>query len=114
MSEYHLFFCLEDGEFISFYVEGDCCSYSRWTDITNVNNILNKTIVSVGEYDVSARYLPGSDCEQAYGFELITDDGRAQFVFQNNSNGYYGGWMEFGGTSGPNGSDIVVNNHWSL
>jgi len=115
VSEYHLFFCLEGGEFLSYYVEGECCSYSRWTDITNVDSILDQTVLSVGEYEPSPRNFPDySDFEQAYGFELITENGRAQFAFQNSSNGYYGGWIEFGGASEPNDSDVVVKNHWSL
>lgn len=102
MNEQNLVFETDDGVF-AFGVEGDCCSSSYFYDFYGVENLLeNGAIKSVREIPLEVRpesVTPSNDFIEAYGFELVTNnkywgDKTSVFSFRNDSNGYYGGWME--------------------
>lgn len=79
----------------TYSAEGDCCSVSYINDLINVQALLRQEVKGVIEKD-----LPGVDsedeynCIRAYGFTLVTKAGYFDLVFRNESNGYYGGWLE--------------------
>lgn len=90
-----------DGSYQTFEVEGDCCSYSYFTDFVGVANLIaGAPIGAVTKVDpgIEAAHRPDEDndeCIQVYGYKfLLTDGSSATLVFRNSSNGYYGGWME--------------------
>lgn len=87
----------------AFTVEGDCCSHSYFYDFYGVNKLLNNgAVISAQEIsldDPNDEDSRKGDYVQAYGFELVTEDPQfgevtSVFSFRNDSNGYYGGWME--------------------
>lgn len=112
MNEEYLTFVTDDGN-VSFTVDADCCSYSYFFDFYGVANLLGKKVtafesVDLGPGDPGYRketfgdgdgYVPGGECIQVYGFRITTEhplfgDVTAIFSFRNDSNGYYGGWLE--------------------
>lgn len=92
--------------FIVFTVEGDCCSHSYFYDFYGVKKLLdNGPVISVREIALEDPEIKKdedgycAECTRAYGFELVTESrefGEQTSVvsFRNDSNGYYGGWME--------------------
>lgn len=90
----------DDGTHQTLTVEGDCCSYSYFTDFVGVAKLIGAPILSVEEVSVDADalgikdYEPDSyECIQIYGYKFVTELGESTLVFRNSSNGYYGGWM---------------------
>ncbi len=90
----------DDGTHQTFAVEGDCCSYSYFTDFVGVAKLIGAPILSVEEVSVDTDALgikdsePDSyECIQIYGYKFVTELGESTLVFRNSSNGYYGGWM---------------------
>lgn len=106
-----------DRGLVSYRVEGDCCSSSYFYDFHGVTHLLNNGPVTAFE---SVDLGPGDpgwhDCSQhgeiewgdgndwhedrtVYGYRITTEHPRfgpvtSVFSFRNDSNGYYGGWME--------------------
>ena len=78
---------------------GDCCSESWFADITGVDALLGGRVVAVEGVDMGwVSEEKDKRCrqehDQLYGYKLTTDKGRAEIVFRNSSNGYYGGWID--------------------
>lgn len=100
MSEDHLVFRAGDEVFV-FDVEGDCCSWSYFYDFYGAASLIrNGPVTEVEEIDLGEPKDANAmkcDCCAAYGFRLITEgrygDQSAVVSFRNDSNGYYGGWM---------------------
>lgn len=93
-----------DAGLVGFTVYGDCCSYSLFNDIYGVEHLLNNgpiiaaETVELAEDDV--RYPREKEYEsiEYYGYRLTTvhptfGEVSSVFSFRNESNGYYGGWM---------------------
>lgn len=105
MNEEYLSFLVEDDSFITYTVEGDCCSTSYFHDLTGVDNLLGGGYVTeVSAIDMSE--LPDAvsdedhECLTFYGYRIVSHHpwwGPVTTVigFRNESNGYYGGWMQF-------------------
>jgi hypothetical protein len=99
MSTEYLAFDTDKGTF-GFCVVGDCCSWSYFYDFHGVHKLLvNGPVVSAEEIPLEADDYTGSECVQAYGYRIITEspvwgEQSSVFSFRNESNGYYGGWME--------------------
>jgi hypothetical protein len=97
-------FTAADGELIGFDVEGDCCSHSYFYDFHGVRKLLdNGPVVKVGPIELAEPDQTGHECLQAYGFELVTESPKwgeqtSVLSFRNDSNGYYGGWMQAAST----------------
>lgn len=105
MNADQLIFEVEDG-YVSFVVDGDCCSYSTFYDFLGIKNILGKKVLVVEEIDVdiSPKEIDDDDINdsiEVYGFRIIVEDEvygelTGVFSFRNFSNGYYGGSLEGG------------------
>ena len=90
---------------LKFLAEGDCCS-SSWISSVDTPTSLEK-VVSVEEKDVGrttqkeaeAEYEKEHEwpakCLTLYFYEIKTDKGSYTIEMRNESNGYYGGWLEF-------------------
>lgn len=97
--EEQLVFEVDEGLLI-YDAEGDCCSQSWFSDLTGVRALLGGKVslaeeISMDDYNVNDG-RGREDVDQVYGYNLVTDKGRANVVFRNSSNGYYGGTLEAG------------------
>lgn len=86
---------------LSYRVEGDCCSHSYLFDLIGYDKLLAGPVVSTNRVDVGVGDLPEDDWNVtvAYGFQIVTmhpnwGEVTTAISFRNESNGYYGGWME--------------------
>lgn len=116
----YLQFVTEVGNIETFTVEGDCCSMSYFHDFYGVAHLLkNGPVKSVKEItldcDVEGEY---GELRQFYGYELVTThpvwgDVTSVLSFRNESNGYYGGWMEIwnGNPTGLELTEITTDQH---
>lgn len=73
---------------------GDCCSQSYFQHISGVN-VCGGIVSKVEEIDINS---PNVDQEEhkAYGWRITTDRGYLEIDMRNDSNGYYGGWVQEG------------------
>ena len=94
----------------SYEVEGDCCSHSYFHDLIGFDKLLSGPVLSVNTVDLDStdarchlckRDESGYDGDvvQVYGFQIVTlhptwGEVTTALSFRNDSNGYYGGWME--------------------
>jgi len=97
-----LFFDIKGGISIVVSAVGDCCSKSWFEHIEGVEALIGKKIVKVVERDMPGpkEYDEGNGLIQFYGWTLELDSGeRVDFEMRNDSNGYYGGWVEVHSTA---------------
>lgn len=86
---------LQSGRTARLTTEGDCCSHSWIEGIDDTSALLGK-IQEVEEMDnvqVDQEDEYG-DLIQFYGLKITTDKGRCVIDYRNESNGYYGGYMD--------------------
>lgn len=93
-------FELDDGAFICADPEGDCCSTSWVEHVSGVRAAIGAEFVSVDERPEleSHKNVEDSGFESLalYGITLVTDRGeRVDIDYRNESNGYYGGWLNW-------------------
>lgn len=87
-----------DGTVALFVPEGDCCSMS-WIESIDDENALRGVIHSIEEIDmpdlgnVDGKRRTGVDRVSYYGLKITTNKGRSVIDYRNDSNGYYGGWL---------------------
>lgn len=81
-------------------VYGDCCSHS-WIESIDAPEVLEGEILGVEEIPMpdlgrqsSLHHPEAVDCVKYYGLKITTRRGRCVIDYRNDSNGYYGGWME--------------------
>lgn len=82
-----------DGGVFVYLTEGDCCSETWFSEILNLDNLINHTVASVEELQLP-HYDDGNtrqEYDSFYGYQIITDAGHCTIVFRSSSNGYYGG-----------------------
>lgn len=96
----------DDKKAIRFHVEGsapvvawcdaECCS-ETWIESVEMPALgLPATVTAVGDLDMpDLGDLPGRDCMAYYGFKISTDRGEIVIDYRNESNGYYGGTLEW-------------------
>ena len=94
-------------EYVSFTVEGDCCSSSYFFDIFGGHNLVGKKVVEITDIDLQPTDLKITRDDygeiKVYGYKIVcepNDDyfdtsNTAVFSFRNSSNGYYGGSINF-------------------
>jgi hypothetical protein len=90
----------DKGTFI-YDVEGECCSYSYFHDFIGIKKLLNNgPVVGFESVDLEADDIEddGYNCTQVYGYRFETEHPKWGLMssvvsFRNESNGYYGGWM---------------------
>jgi hypothetical protein len=85
----------DDGGLVTaFSSEGDCCSVSWFEHVTGLDNLLGHTVISEARLELPEPAQPEDGLIQAYGYRLTTDKGYFEIEMRNESNGYYGGWVE--------------------
>ena len=108
-----LLFLTDAGEFIA-RADAGCCS-STWIESVEIPFTEFPCRVLRIE-DINMPYLgpmPGCDVVAYYGFKIVTDKGDIIIDYRNDSNGYYGGNIEwpdgdfYGGVYGQNVSKCV-------
>ena len=83
-----------DGGAVAYYVDGDCCSESWFSDITGVEcllgqKVLTSELVICDEIDDDDGWS-FQDEDKIYCIKLITAKGHIDIIFRNSSNG----WIE--------------------
>lgn len=82
-----------NGGRLAFETDGDCCSETWFADIVGVGALIGgevRTVDSIGlptPEDERTR----QEIDEAYGIKITTDQGVADIIYRNSSNGYYGG-----------------------
>jgi hypothetical protein len=100
-------FVADDKESISFAIkdsdnpivaecDADCCSHT-WVESIEFPALgFPATVLSVEDLDMpDLGDMPGCDVVAYYGFKIITDHGEIVIDFRNDSNGYYGGNLQW-------------------
>jgi hypothetical protein len=115
MDEDWLVFETDKGNY-AFTVGGDCCSHSFFYDFYGVKNLLqNGEVLEVEEIELDVpeyTIKPENDKIEAYGYRLTTaheywGKKSSVFSFRNDSNGYYGGWMDYSENYPPDVPEIT-------
>lgn len=92
----NLTFYIKGNKPLSFSAEGDCCSSSWFEHISGLDYLLGATVKDVQEIsmgEIPEAELVGRDVVQNYGWRFITDKGYFEIEIRNESNGYYGGYV---------------------
>lgn len=86
-------FKLLDNQYVYFYTYGDCCSHSWFSEIGDIVNIIDTTVMDVLELNLPIQNHENGEGEDIkyYGYRLATQKGHCVIAFRNASNGYYGG-----------------------
>ena len=106
VNQKYLKFKTNEGNF-TYTVLGDCCSNSFFYDFYGVRNLLEggkiKEVKEVKLHPTDLFVIPDKgDNTSVYGFSITIEleendyyrERTAVFSFRNESNGYYGGWIE--------------------
>jgi hypothetical protein len=88
-----LYFRTSDGV-IKWEAFGDCCSHSWFNDILIIPNLIGHQVMSVEDLGDIESFDQGYDLIQVYGYRIVTANGFTEVIFRNESNGYYGGYLE--------------------
>jgi hypothetical protein len=92
-------FDMEDG-FIVAYVRADCCSYT-WIEHVELPALgFPAQVISVKDLDMpdvgdNSEFYKDPDVLAFYGLQIHTSRGEIVIDYRNDSNGYYGGSLEF-------------------
>lgn len=89
-----LLFETDIGRFKS-WVYGDCCSHSWIEHVELPVNGFPAKVLSVRYVDMPDLGNGDAECRRYYGFKIVTDKGDILIDYRNDSNGYYGGYIEF-------------------
>ena len=88
-------FDTEDGK-ITAYCFADCCSYTWIENVELPARGFPAKVQEVGELSMpNLGDLPGRDFVQYYGYKITTNNGDFIIDYRNDSNGYYGGSLEW-------------------
>jgi hypothetical protein len=100
-------FLSEDKETIKFEVEenypiyavtdADCCSSTWVEDIESPSHVLGGIVTAVEDLELDQDPVEDDEYEhlQFYGTKIVTDKGSFVIDYRNESNGYYGGSLDF-------------------
>lgn len=109
-----LLITLDDGTFLGYYTEGDCCSYTEVDSFLGADKLIGSKFIRVEADEWAGGPMPESEEEekegeawvggeliQYYGLKFIAGHpvfGEVTAIanYRNFSNGYYGGWMDGG------------------
>lgn len=90
-------FDVNGGEPIVARADGDCCSHTWIENVQAPENIVGSPIVAVE--DVGGAQADtgeqGDDCVSFYGCKITSGKGSTLIDYRNESNGYYGGSLEW-------------------
>jgi len=93
-------FSFDDNSVIYASPEGDCCSHSWVEHVSGVEGAIGAVVDRVDCNPELATQKnvddEGYECLALYGISLITTRGhRIDIDYRNESNGYYGGWLNW-------------------
>ena len=92
-------FYTEEKGAITAYACGDCCSHSWVESVDQPARGYPAKVLDVRDVNLpqteGSRSLNEWDYRQYYGLRVITDNGDIDIDYRNDSNGYYGGWLQF-------------------
>ena len=90
-----LLFSTSDGD-IRARCDGDCCS-STWVEHIEMPALgFPAKVIKAEELDMpDLGDMPGLDVVSYYGFKITTDKGEIIIDYRNESNGWYGGSLEW-------------------
>lgn len=90
---------LDDDHVLCADPEGDCCSRSWVEHISGVGDLIDATVIAIHENPETESPESNRDHEDVtilYGLTLVTAARhRVDIEYRNNSNGYYGGWLNW-------------------
>jgi predicted nucleic acid-binding Zn finger protein len=89
-------FYMDDGKVYSFYVEGDCCSSSWIEHLTVPDDIEDAVVLSWDDFTMDS-FEEDYSYVQCYENRVHTPKGDVVLEYRNSSNGYYGGYIVYGG-----------------
>jgi hypothetical protein len=92
-------FDIEGGDPIVAHADGDCCSRS-WIEYVETPENLLGTVTAVEDIDLAKEGTwdkDGYEYVQFYGCKITTEKGSSLLDYRNESNGYYGGSLEWPG-----------------
>ena len=93
----NLKFQTTEGDIIAM-CDADCCSHT-WVEHIELPAMGFPALV-ISDEDIDMPDLGdmlGHDCMKYYGYKIITDKGEILIDYRNDSNGYYGGSLEWDG-----------------
>lgn len=121
--QYILSFELNDGTFISYITESDCCSETWFADIVGCLSLIKqpsryaRNITDVRESDMDWYNVNDGrerqDYDQAYGYTIFSNRGTCKIAFRNSSNGYYGGYITLFEGELPSDMIEITEDEWS-
>jgi hypothetical protein len=79
-----------------FDVFGDCCSHSWVEDINKPYDVQGAKITKFEDKQLFSRNIHGGE-RRYYSMDIETTEGTISVEFRNDSNGYYGGSLEYRG-----------------
>lgn len=113
MDKEALRFDVEGGDPIIARTEGDCCSYSWVESLDFPEQILGSPVLSVDDIEMpDLGDLPDHDVMSYYGCKITTARGCCVIDYRNDSNGYYGGWIDWPGNGYSKPSQDVSKDKW--
>lgn len=111
-------FDVNDSDPIVAHCDGDCCSSTWIENIENAEALIGSPVIEATVIGMPEREHPedvNRDVVAYYGFRIRTAKGDCVLDYRNESNGYYGGSLEwpqsiyyYGGVYGQN----VSNERW--
>lgn len=93
-------FITAQDEAIKYKAYAECCSDSWIEHVEDLDNLIGNTIskIVIKTLDNTIEYKAKDECSrgfiQVYSYEFVTNKGICAVEFRNDSNGYYGGWLE--------------------
>ncbi len=85
----------ENGDTVAYSAEGDCCSHSWIEHLNGLSELLGKRVNRIVEREMPEMKRGEYEYIQSYGWTLETETGRCDIEMRNESNGYYGGWLQY-------------------
>ena len=91
-----LVFAFVDGSTATFTAQGDCCSRSWVEHLTVPSDIAGAVVTHVAENEMGETWNDPDhyECVRVYQTTFRTAKGDIVVEYRNESNGYYGGWLE--------------------
>lgn len=86
----------EDGESIVARCDGDCCSRTWIEHIEGMDYLIGATVANVEDIEMNREPTDADyTYTQYYGCRITTDKGHCIIDYRNESNGYYGGSLDW-------------------
>ncbi len=94
-----LLFELTTGELIRARCDGDCCSSTWIESVEGADVLLGEEVVAAEDIQMPSQEYDEDkfECVAFYGFKITTKRGSCVIDYRNESNGYYGGNLEWPG-----------------